>query len=98
MHEFRQVFLLGLIAGVSIEIFGVAALSIYFSGNQTAAYLTGGVCSVVVGIMFLAKSVPVFIPIKKQPFTPNICPNCGSIQNANATICDICKQQLEQDC
>lgn len=98
MHEFRQVFLLGLIVGVIIEIIGVAALSIYFSGNQTTAYLAYGVCSVVVGIMFLAKSIPVFIPIKNQTFPPNICPYCGSIQNANATICDKCKQQLVQDC
>ena len=70
MHEFRQVFLLGLIAGVVVEIFGVAALSSYFvGGNQTPVYLTGGVCSIVVGIMFLAKSIPVFIPIKKQTDT-----------------------------
>ena len=95
MHEFRQVFLLGLIVGIIVEIIGVAALSIFFSGNQTPAYLMGGAGSVVVGILFLAKSIPVFIPVKTQTVFPKECPCCGSIQDANAAICDKCKQQLD---
>lgn len=95
MHEFRQVFLLGLIAGVIVEIVGVLALSNFFSGNQTPAYLLGGAGSVVVGILFLAKSIPVFIPIKTQTVSPKECPYCGSTQNAKDTICDKCKQQLD---
>ena len=95
MHEVRQVFLLGLIAGVIVEIIGVVALSNFFSGNQIPTYLLGGACSVFVGILFLAKSIPVFIPIKTQTASPKECPYCGSIQNAKDTICDKCKQKLD---
>ena len=57
---------MGLIAGVIVEIFGIVALSSFFSGNQTPAYLIGGICSVVVGMMFLAKCIPAFIPNNKR--------------------------------
>jgi uncharacterized membrane protein len=79
LHEFRKVYLLGLILGIILEVVGFASLVNYFANNSVFNYLLDGLGVVIVGIMFLAKSVPVFIPFKQQKADSMVCPNCGAI-------------------
>ncbi len=87
LNEFRQVFLLGLIAGIILEVFGIAVLCSY--------NFLGGIIFVAIGIMFLAKSIPVFIPNKQKNSSSVICPYCGAINGKDSEVCEKCKQQLE---
>ncbi len=84
MHEFRQVALLGLILGIILEAAGFVSLVNYFANDVVYNYLLGGIGVIVVGIMFLAKSVPVFIPIKQQQSVSKVCPNCAALIEENA--------------
>jgi hypothetical protein len=87
LHEFRQVFLLGLIVGIVIELFGIAVLYSYNS--------LGGIICIVIGLMFLAKSIPVFIPTKQKNSISVICPYCGAINSKDSKVCEKCKLQLD---
>ena len=102
LNEFKQVFLMGLIVGIVILILGVASIvnySINFynvpSSSSSSVYLLGGICCIFVGSMFLAKSIPAFVPIKQQTAIPKSCPYCGAILEIDATVCEKCKQQLD---
>jgi hypothetical protein len=57
-----------MIVGIILEVVGVAILFVYFSGDTAPAYLLGGVCSVFVGISFLGKCVPDFVPYSQRKF------------------------------
>lgn len=94
MHEFRQAALLGLIVGIIIEVLAIASLTNYFVNNAMLNYFISGIGLVVVGLMFLVKSVPVFIPLKQQKFDSQVCSNCGAILREDQTVCEKCKQQI----
>ena len=70
-------------------------MSIMFLPSSFSVYLLGGIGCIFVGSMFIAKSVPAFIPIKQQSAIPKSCPYCGAIIDKNATVCEKCKQQLD---
>jgi hypothetical protein len=93
LHEFRKVYLLGLIVGIILEVVGFASLVNYFVNNALFNYLLEGIGVVIAGIMFLAMSVPVFIPLKQQTDSM-ICTKCGAILKEEATVCEKCKQQI----
>jgi hypothetical protein len=94
LNEFRKALLLGLIVGVIAELFGIGLLSIYLSNGVFTNFL-GGAFFIALGISFLLKSVPAFIPIKQQKSISIICPYCESMVDKNAAICQKCKQQLD---
>lgn len=94
MHEFRKVALLGLIVGIILELVGFASIVNYFINNAMFnIYLM--VSTVIVGIMFLVKSVPVFIPLKQIKSDSKVCPNCGAILKEGSSVCEKCKQQID---
>ena len=103
LDEFRQAFVMGLIVGIVIVILGVTSIVNYsinaYNGpksSSSSVYLFGGVGCIFVGSMFIAKSVPAFIPINQQSATPKSCPYCcGAITDKDATVCEKCKQQLD---
>ena len=102
MDKFRQAFVMGLIVGIVIIILGITSIvnySIYFynvpASRSSSVYLLGGVVWLFVGSMFLAKSIPAFIPIKQQTAIPKSCQYCGAIIEIDATVCEKCKQQLD---
>jgi len=97
LHEFRQAALLGLIVGVLIEVLGIASLTNYLVNNDRSVYLLGGIGVVIAGLMFLAKSVPVFIPLKQQKAISMVCPNCGAILKEAEIACEKCKQQITEN-
>ncbi len=80
--------------GILIEVLAVASLTNYFVNSAMFSYFLYGVGLVVVGLVFLAKSVPMFIPLKQQKSETMVCPNCGAILAEDATVCEKCKQQL----
>jgi len=93
---------MGLIVGIVIIILGIASIinySIYFynvsASRSSSVYLLGGIGCIFACSMFLAKSVPAFIPIKQQIAIPKSCPYCGAIIKIDATVCEKCKQQLD---
>ena len=97
MHEFRKVYLLGLIVGIILEAVGFVSIVSYFTNNIRFDYLLDGLGVVIVGILFLIKSVPVFIPLKQQKSISKVCPNCGAILKEDATVCEKCKQQITEN-
>jgi hypothetical protein len=103
LDKFRQAFVMGLIVGTVIIILGIASIinySIYLynvpASRFSNVYFLGGVFCIFVGSMFLAKSIPAFIPIKQQTsFAMHCCQYCGAIVNEDAVVCKKCKQQLD---
>jgi hypothetical protein len=103
LDKFRQAFVMGLIVGIVTIFLGIALIvnySIYFynvpASRSSIVYLLGGVVCIFVGSMFIAKSIPVFIPIKQQPCVAmHCCPYCGAIVDEDAVVCQKGKQQLD---
>ena len=103
LNQFKQVFLMGLIVGLIIVILGIASIvnySINFynvpTSSSAGGYLLAGIGCIFVGSMFLAKSIPAFIPIKQQTSVAgSCCPHCGAIIKEDATFCEKCNQQLD---
>jgi len=94
---------MGLIVGIVIIFLGIASIvnySIYFynvpASRSSIVYLLGGVVCIFVGLIFLAKSIPAFIPIKQQTCVAmHCCPYCGAIVDEDAVVCKKCKQRLD---
>jgi uncharacterized membrane protein len=51
---------------VVLLVVGFASVVNYFVNNAVFNYFLSGIGVVIVGVMFLVKSVPVFIPFKQQ--------------------------------
>jgi ribosomal protein L40E len=83
--------------GVVLEVVGFAYLTNCFVNNANINYLIGGLGLLVVGLMFLAKSVPVFIPIKQKKSNSSICPNCGAILREDSAVCEKCEQPIAEE-
>ena len=94
MDKFRQAFVMGLIVGIVFEVLGIVLLANYLLFNSSA-FLLSSIGLIVVGVMFLVKSIPAFIPIKQQTTIPKSCQYCGAIIEIDATVCEKCKQQLD---
>jgi len=83
-----------MIVGIILEVVGFASIVNYFINNvMFNIYLM--VSTVIVGILFLVKSVPVFIPLRQIKSDSKVCPNCGAIVAEDATVCEKCKQQID---
>jgi uncharacterized membrane protein len=78
---------------VVLLVVGFASVVNYFVNNAVFNYFLSGIGVVIVGVMFLVKSVPVFIPFKQQIGSKG-CPCCGAILKEDATVCEKCKQQI----
>ena len=92
MDEFRQAFVLGLIVGIVFEVLSIVLLVNYLIFNSSA-FLLSSIGLIVVGAMFLVKSIPAFIPIKQQTAIPKSCQYCGAIIKEGTTICEKCNHQ-----
>jgi len=95
LNQFKQVFLMGLIVGVIIEVLGIASLVNYGIDNSVSTYFLSGIGLIVVGMMFLWKSIPAFIPVKEQIGILKSCPRCGALLREEVPICEKCEQQLD---
>jgi hypothetical protein len=95
LNQYKQVFLMGLIVGIIIEVLGIASLVNYVINNSVLTYFLGGIGLIVVGMLFLGKSIPAFIPVKQQIAILKSCPHCGALQREKTAICEKCKQQLD---
>ena len=93
LNQYKQVFLMGLIVGIIIEVMGIASLVNYAINNSASIYFLSGIGLIVVGLMFLVKSIPAFIPIKQQTAILKCCPQCGALLREETTICEKCKLQ-----
>jgi hypothetical protein len=95
LNEFKQVYLMGVIVGVVIIILGFTSILYYFANGINGRYLFAGVGCIFAGSLFLFKSIPAFIPIKqKTSAATSYCPNCGSIVEEDALVCQKCKRAL----
>jgi hypothetical protein len=85
---------MGLIVGIVFEVLGIVLLANYLLFNSSA-FLLSSIGLIVVGVMFLVKSIPAFIPIRQQTAIPKSCQYCGAIIEIDSTVCEKCKQQLD---
>jgi hypothetical protein len=95
LNQYKQVFLIGLIMGIIIEVLGIASLANYVINNSVSTYILSSIGLIVVGMMLLWKSVPAFIPVKQQTAILKSCPHCGALLREKIMICEKCKQQLD---
>jgi hypothetical protein len=87
---------MGVVVGVIIIILGLTSIVHYsIATNINGRYLFAGFGCILVGSLFLLKSVPAFIPLKtKTQPSVRTCPNCGSIVEEDTLVCQKCKRQL----
>lgn len=109
LSRIRVGYAIGFAIGIFFIALGIYSLYYFLAvkqvmGNSTSPYGNYGVAGlfcIFFGAIIARMLYPVFItfifPIKKNDFNPaRVCPFCGAIAEENATICEKCKQQIDE--
>ena len=93
--EYISVFAVGVLFLV-LGIYGMYYLvAVELPSGRFSQLPFAAVASVILGLIMIRQTYPIFIPEKNRLAQSRVCPLCGALVDEVAEVCEKCKHQLD---